>query len=179
MTIETDIPPLNALFDDWRALIGEDFPGYRNHVYRMLNFCMRMHHCSEQDRQKLVIAGVFHDLALWTDKTLDYPEPSAALAMEYLKKQGLEDWQEEITLMITEHHKLRSAADARYPLVEVFRQADLVDFSLGTFKCGLPADYVREVRTRIPNAGFHAGLVRKAGKWFVRHPFNPAPMMKW
>ena len=177
--IQPHHPALDTLFEDWKAVIGEDFAGYRNHVYRMLNFCMRLHDCSDEDKHKLAIAGVFHDIAVWTEDTIDYIDPSVKLAMDYLTSQGLDHWQEEIALMISEHHKLRPATDPRYPLVEIFRQADLVDFSLGLFKCGLPADYVNEIKASIPNAGFHAGLARKATRWFIRHPFNPAPMMKW
>ncbi|MBV2092751.1 MAG: hypothetical protein KUF72_17880, partial [Candidatus Thiodiazotropha sp. (ex Ctena orbiculata)] len=65
------------------------------------------------------------------------------------------------------------------PLVEVFRQGDLVDFSLGLLRFGIAKSTVQEVRAAFPNAGFHAALARRAGRWFLRHPLNPLPMMKW
>lgn len=179
MTIQTHFPTLDALFDNWKTVIGNDFPGYRNHVYRMVNFCLQLRDCNEDERHKIFIAGVFHDIGIWTDNTIDYLDPSVDLAKKYLAEIGKEDWQEEVGLMISEHHKLRSAEDHRYPLVEVFRQADLVDFSLGLFKCGLDPAIIREARSKIPNAGFHPMLVRRASAWFIRHPLNPAPMMKW
>ena len=79
--------------------------------------------------------------------------------------------------MIDMHHKLRRYPDDR--LTEVFRQGDLVDFSLGLFKCGLPADYVKAVKKQFPNHGFHKFLAKLAGKWICRHPLNPLPVAKF
>ena len=30
-----------------------------------------------------------------------------------------------------------------------------------------------------PNAGFHANVIRQMAGWFIRHPLDPAPMLKW
>jgi hypothetical protein len=38
---------------------------------------------------------------------------------------------------------------------------------------------VRAVRARIPNAGFHARLVKLTLRPLVRDPLHPLPMMKW
>lgn len=177
--IQQRIPEVDELFAPWEATVGNDFRAYRNHVYRVLHFAMTLRACSEEEKQKLYIAGVFHDLGLWTGNTLDYIDPSVDLAKTYLAEHGLADWSEEIGLMISEHHKLRRYPEQPYPLVEVFRKADLVDFSLGLFKFDVSKAYFREVCNAVPNAGFHKGLVNKASRWFVRHPLNPAPMMKW
>jgi hypothetical protein len=67
----------------------------------------------------------------------------------------------------------------KYPLVEVFRQGDLVDFSLGLFKFGLPGSSIRALKTQFPNHGFHKMLMRSAGHWFRHHPLSPPPFMKW
>ncbi|WP_028080107.1 HD domain-containing protein [Solimonas soli] len=178
MTRHVD-PLLDELLAPWRELIGADFDGYRHHCQRMLTFCQALHDCSELDRQKLAIAACFHDIGLWTANTLDYLPPSIAAALACLRQRGDEQWREEIALMIGEHHKLRPVRDARYPLVEVFRRADLVDFSLGLRRCGLDARLIKDVRAELPNAGFHRMLLRRAGAWLIRHPLRPAPMMKW
>ena len=81
--------------------------------------------------------------------------------------------------MIEMHHKLRPYQDTRYPLVEVFRQGDLVDFSLGWVKWGLPSSYIKSVQAAFPNAGFHKRLWQLAKTWFAKHPFSPPPFMKW
>lgn len=178
MKIETTIPLLESIFEDWQELLGEEFLGYRNHVYRMIHCCFALYDCNEQDREKIIIAAAFHDIGIWIENTLDYLPPSIPPAKEYLQKKGLSDWEEEISLMISEHHKLTEFSDSRYPLVEVFRKGDLVDFSLGTVKFGLSPDFITELKSAFPNTGFHKVLARRASKWFIRHPLNPAPMMK-
>jgi aspartate/methionine/tyrosine aminotransferase len=77
------------------------------------------------------------------------------------------------------HHKVRTYKTDRYPLVELFRKGDLVDFSLGFFKFGIPPAYVREVKKAIPNNGFHRFLMKGAREWFAEHPLSPPPFMKW
>lgn len=179
MGIETELPAVEAILGEWQAVIGGDYVGYRNHVYRMLHFCFALHPCSTEERTKLIIAGCFHDLGIWSHHTFDYLDPSMALAREYLQQHGLEHWRPEIDLMIEQHHKLRPYADARYPLVERFRQGDLVDFSLGFITCGVKRDYIRQVQQRFPNAGFHRRLVQLTVGWFPGHPTNPLPVLKW
>ena len=171
MKIETDI----GLIDE--ILSGPELSAYRNHVYRMVNFCFAQGDFSDEQREKIVIAGCFHDLGIWSAGTFDYLTPSIAMANDYLAKSGREQLQEEIATMINFHHRIRNCEDGS--LVEVFRRGDLVDFSLGIFKCGLPAGYVRDVKRRFPNAGFHRDLARRACGWALRHPLNPVPVLKW
>ncbi len=179
MRIYKTLPIVDAILADWRPVIGTDYSGYKNHVYRMVNCCFWLHHCSEQDMQKIQIAAAFHDIGIWAGSTLDYIPPSISPAMKYLKDTGLEKWSQEISLMISEHHKLREYKENPQMLVELFRKGDLVDFSLGLFGFGLSRPLLRELKTTFPNNGFHKGLIKKAAKWFLRHPLNPAPMMKW
>jgi hypothetical protein len=114
-----------------------------------------------------------------SDHTVDYLPPSITLVTNYLQQHQLESWVAEIGLMIDMHHKFRPYRDHRYPLVEVFRKGDLVDFSLGWVKSGLPNDDIRRVKNQFPNAGFHRRLMQLAGGWFFKHPFSPPPFMKW
>ncbi len=145
----------------------------------MIHFCFALHNCTTEEREKIIIAGCFHDLGIWTDGTIDYLPPSIALAKDYLSQKSLEPWIPEIELMIDMHHKLRKYHEDHYPLVELFRQGDLVDFSLGTVTWGLPRTYIKSVKDRFPNAGFHKRLVQLAWGWFSRHPLSPPPFMKW
>lgn len=170
---------VDDILGNWRKQLGKDYDAYHNHVCRMLLFCFEIHPCDEETTQKACIAGAFHDLGIWSDDTLDYLPPSAALARDYLAREGLAEWSEEISLMISEHHKLRKVRDTRYPLVEAFRRADLVDVSLGLYRGGLPKQRVRDIKAAIPNCGFHKRLGQLAGAWFPHHPFNPAPFLKW
>jgi hypothetical protein len=179
MKIEKQIPLLEVIFSSWRDVIGAEYHGYRNHVYRMINFCFVLRECSEEEREKIIIAGAFHDIGIWIEDTVDYIRPSLPPAMEYLKNRNLEAWSQEIRLMISEHHKIREYKDATYQLVEIFRKGDLVDFSLGTVQFGIPKTYIREVKAKFPNSDFHKNLGKRATKWFLNHPLNPVPMMKW
>ncbi len=179
MNIEKNIPLLEEIFSQWKEIIGNDYQGYRNHVYRMVHFCIALGNPTDEEREKIIIAGAFHDIGIWIEDTVDYIPPSLPPAMDYLKKRKLEAWSAEIELMITEHHKIREYKDDTYPLVEIFRKGDLVDFSFGLVKFGLPATYVNQVKTAFDNADFHKSLGKRALKWFLKHPLNPAPMMKW
>ena len=52
MNIEKNIPLLDSIFEDWKDIIGSDFNGYRNHVYRMINCCFKLKTCSEDEKEK-------------------------------------------------------------------------------------------------------------------------------
>lgn len=158
----------------WERELGGDARAYRNHVYRVIHFCSAFQ--DDEQREKVIIAACFHDLGIWTHGTFDYIPPSIELAKSYLREQGLEPWSAEIEAMIAEHHKLTKHDDA---LVESFRRSDLTDVSLGLVKFGLPAAYVRDVKARFPNAGFHKRLVQLTAGWWVRHPLHPLPVLKW
>lgn len=179
MKIKENIPLLEDIFSEWKDVIGGEYQGYRNHVYRMIHFCLALRDCTDDEREKIIIAGAFHDIGIWIKDTVDYIPPSLPPAIDYLKKRKLEDWSTEIELMITEHHKIREYKNSEYPLVEIFRQGDLVDFSFGLFKFGLSKEHINQVKASFPNKGFHKNLGKRAAKWFVKHPLNPAPMMKW
>ena len=179
MVIEEHIQLVEDILGDWKSKIGGNYDGYRNHVYRMINFSFSFGSFNTGDREKIVIAGCFHDLGIWSDNTFDYLPPSMKRARDYLVKNSQEAWAPEIELMIAEHHKVRKYNDVTHPTIGAFRKGDLVDFSLGLVKCGLPSAYVRSVKAQFPNAGFHKGLVKTAAKWICRHPLNPVPVLKW
>jgi len=179
MKIERQISLLEELLIEWKPVIGEGYMGYHNHVYRMVHYCFALRDCSEEERQKIIIAAAFHDIGIWIEKTIDYIEPSIVPALAYLQANKQGTWSEEISLMISEHHKIRAVKESSYPLVELFRQGDLVDFSWGMVRFGVDKSLIAELKAEFPNAGFHKGLGNKALRWFIKHPLNPAPMMKW
>lgn len=179
MNIEEHIPQLEEIFSEWKDTLGSEYQGYKNHVYRMVHFCLALKECNEDEKERIIVAGAFHDIGIWIKDTIDYIPPSLPPAMEYLKSRNLETWSEEVTLMITEHHKIREFKDTSYPLVELFRKGDLVDFSLGLFTFGIPKAYIGVVKEKFPNSDFHKNLGKRAARWFIKHPLNPAPMMKW
>ena len=172
-------PLVDEILDGWRQQIGDTFDGYRGHVYRVLNCCQALRDCSPEEAEKLAIAGAFHDLGLWSDDTLDYLPPSVARAQQWLRENGRAEWSEEISLIIDMHHKVRPYGDPRFPLVELFRRADLIDASLGLFRFGLSKQYIAQLKAEIPNAGFHRFLLRGGKQWFAAHPLSLPPFLKW
>ena len=179
MEVEERISLLESILHEWRGTIGSQYEPYKNHVYRVVNFCFALHQCKQDDKEKIIIAGCFHDLGIWPNDTVDYLAPSIESAKMYLKDIGKEQWSTEIELMIDLHHKFKRVNIYEYPLVEVFREGDWVDVSMGIRSFGLPRSYVRSVLNKFPNLGFHKNLIRLTKEEFKRHPLNPLPMMKW
>ncbi len=180
MTVKGEITLVETLLEEYRGVLGRDFVAYRNHVYRVVNFCFHMKpNLDDEQRERIVVAGCFHDLGIWTEDTFDYLEPSVALVKNYLRAQGQENWFPEISLMINWHHRLRRVKSLEYPLAEVFRQADWIDVSLGLIRFGLSKKVVHAVKEQFPNAGFHKRLVQLTLREMRRRPWNPLPMMRW
>ncbi len=177
LCILVEHPTVDGILETWRGALGSDFTGYRNHVYRVLNFCRCLRELDETSMEKLAIAGAFHDLGIWTSHTFDYLAPSWALAQAYLAEKGLEAWCGEIEDIIELHHKL-SAAGAPDELAELFRRADGVDVSIGMRRHELERDTIIAVQKRFPDHGFHMRLALLALKRLVTHPLNPLPMIK-
>jgi hypothetical protein len=161
------------------SVLGDDFTGYRNHVYRVVNLCVALSPVAAAQPEKVQIAAVFHDLGIWTDRTFDYLEPSVRLADAYLGETGRGSWTAEVTTMIREHHKLRPYRFESSALAEPFRQADWIDVTRGILTFGLPRGRLAPIFSTWPSAGFHARLVRLELAHLRAHPRNPLPMMRW
>ena len=189
VAFDDSLPVMDSIFDEWKPQMGESYAGYRNHCYRVFHFIKAIHPgtMSAEQVEQVEIALAHHDLGIWSDKlegarpNIDYIDPSVSRAVEWLKKHKKPaEWIEPVSLMISEHHKLRAySGPTATTLVETFRQADLVDFSLGLVRNGLSRALVSSVREHFPNAGFHAGLVTIVIDRLKTHPLNPFPMMKF
>jgi len=107
MKIHDHIPLLEAILGERSDAIGSQYEPYKNHVYRVVNFCFALHECQGSDEEKILVAGCFHDLGIWPNDTVDYLAPSISLAQAYLAQQNKSDWSEEISEMIELHHKIR------------------------------------------------------------------------
>ena len=81
--------------------------------------------------------------------------------------------------MILEHHKITTTQYQQYPLFEIFRKADLADFSLGLVRSSVPKLTITYLKQHDPNAGFHKRLVELTLSNLPKSPLNPLPMMKW
>ncbi|MEM6572280.1 MAG: hypothetical protein AAF957_27945, partial [Planctomycetota bacterium] len=166
-----------AHLDPFAELIGPDLPGYRNHCLRvMIN--VRALTDPALDLAPVVPALAFHDIALWTHRTVDYLEPSAEVARAHLERIDRPDWQGPVEAMILWHHKQRRYSGPHVEYVEPVRRGDMGDFTFG-LQGRVPRAALREGRGRYPNAGFHAMLTRRTvGRLFTK-PWSPLPMMRW
>ncbi|HIJ77909.1 MAG: hypothetical protein OEY01_01200 [Desulfobulbaceae bacterium] len=178
MKLQAHIPVIDHILDDWRSDLGADYIAYRNHCYRVYNFCYGLSGAKRINEEKIGISAAFHDLGIWTARSFDYLEPSKNLAREYLMRSGRPEMVAEIEAMIDNHHKLTAYPKNSDWLVEPFRKADWVDISMGVLKFKLQQTFVRNVLTFFPNNGFHKRLGELTLQRMRRHPFSPLPMMK-
>jgi hypothetical protein len=160
MKLLLELPLTDEILTSFALAIGADLQGYRNHIYRVLNFHGALSGADGLPPAAVQIAAAFHDLGIWTDDTLDYLPPSIALATEYLDNQ----------------QRYRGAYAAS---VEPFRQADLVDVSLGLVRFGLPRSFIKTVQATFPDHGFHSMLMKLSARQFIRSPLRPLPMFRW
>lgn len=176
--VVSEIATLAAILNAHADTLGADFVPYWNHAHRVANLCAAHATGGAEVMEKIAIAAAFHDLGIWTDATFDYLEPSARLASTYLAASGLEQWELEISAMISNHHKLTRYRDNPDWLVEPFRLADSTDVSLGFLKLGVPASFIRALYETWPSAGFHRRLVQLEFTHLGKHPLNPLPVLK-
>ena len=173
----TAVPTIDEVLHDHALQLGDDFIGYRNHVYRVVNLCAAMVK-DDDDLEKIAVAAVFHDLGIWTNRTFDYIAPSIARAREYLTVHGRTAWITEIEGMIADHHKITPSHASHDSLVEPFRRADWIDVTRGLRTFGVPRSLIRTVLAGWPSAGFHWRLVQFTLERFRTHPLTPLPMVK-
>lgn len=174
-----EFPCTDEILTSFALAIGADLQGYRNHIYRVLNFHSALSGTESLPSLAVQIAAAFHDLGIWTDDTLDYLPPSIALATEYLDSQQRPGLKDEVRALILEHHKVRRYRGACADSVEFFRQADLVDVSMGLVRFGLPRSFIKTVQSTFPDHGFHSMLIKRSARQFIRSPLRPLPMFRW
>ncbi|MBV7574713.1 phosphohydrolase [Pseudomonas sp. PDM32] len=174
-----EFPLTDEILTSFALAIGADLQGYRNHIYRVLNFHAALSGTEGLPSDAVQIAAAFHDLGIWTDDTLDYLPPSIALATEYLDSRHRPQLKDEVSALILEHHKLRRYHGACADSVDPFRRADLVDVSLGLVRFGLPRSFIKTVQSTFPDHGFHSMLMKLSARQLLRSPLRPLPMFRW
>lgn len=143
---------------EYKDLIGNDYDGYRNHIYRVLTYTMHFLNGEEKHLRTIAAALVYHDLGLWTDGTLSYIEPSCHQAKKHLTEFNDVD-QQLIHDIIDSHHKFTAFTGPGEKVVNAVRKADWMDASYGVLSKGMPRKHIRAVMDAIPEAGFHQTLM--------------------
>jgi len=175
----TSLPTVEEVLGNHASELGHDRTAYRNHVYRVVNLCVAILGGSRVELERIAVAGVFHDLGIWTNKTFDYIAPSVSLSREYLGAHGMAGWTQEIEAMIVNHHKVTSWRPHPESLVESFRRADWIDVTRGLRSFGVPRSFIAAVAATWPSVGFHRRLVELTMDRWRKHPLSPLPMLKW
>jgi hypothetical protein len=172
----TQIPIVDDVLNEHATALRDDFFGYRNHVYRVVNLCTAI--VGPSELEKIAVAAAFHDLGIWTNRTFDYIAPSIALARDYLVAGARKDWTAEIEGMIADHHKITPSRAGPDSLIEAFRRADWIDVTRGLRGFGIPRPLVARLFATWPSAGFHRRLVTLTLDRFRSHPLTPLPMVR-
>ena len=153
---------VEELFSHYEQMIGKDFTGYRNHVYRTITYAMHFLGNLVEHEQLVETAFVYHDIGLWSDHELAYLEPSEALALADNEKYGWGLDPELLRDVIHWHHKIFPYKGPHQTVIEACRKADWIDATKGSLRKGLSKDAISKVEAAFPNLGFHDTLLRLA-----------------
>ncbi|ENM2846941.1 phosphohydrolase [Vibrio cholerae] len=162
ITIKLARPHVEELLGRFESLIGKDFPGYRNHIYRTITYAMHFLENAEEYERIVEAAFVYHDIGLWTDRELAYLEPSEAMAIADNEKFGWGLDPEILRGAIHWHHKIFPYSGPHQRIIEACRKADWIDASKGMLRKGISKAAIKEVEAAFPNLGFHDTLLRLA-----------------
>lgn len=160
--IKLERPFVEELLGRYETLIGKDYPGYRNHVYRTITYAMHFLGNAEAHEKLVEAAFVYHDIGLWTDHELAYLEPSEAVALADNDKYGLGLDPSLLRAAIHWHHKIFPYTGPHREVIEACRKADWIDASKGILRKGMGREQIQQVEKAFPNFGFHATLLRLA-----------------
>ena len=159
LRIIDSLPSVEKQLDKYKGDLGEDYAGYRGHIYRVLTYAI---HFLDGDTSHLDLIGlalVYHDLAVWSDKNLAYIEPSVARARQDLKDSLTEKELALVADIIYWHHSLKSYEGEQSSVINAVIKADLIDFSRGLITLGMPRRHIAKLSQLVPNNGFHKALM--------------------
>lgn len=168
----------------FKEVIGNDYEGYRGHIYRVLTYSIHFLNGNENKRSIIASALVFHDIGLWTDGTLAYLEPSVSRADEYFNIKSFTNEDRQLMKdIIYWHHKITPFKGPNEDVVNAVIKADLIDASSGLFTKGMPKSHIKKVTDTIPEAGFHKTLQdfgpRLHGWNVIRMIIDMSSILKW
>lgn len=153
-------PLLEERLEPFRQVIGDDFAGYRGHLYRVLTYAIHFLGGDETFRAEIETALAYHDIAVWTHNSLDYLQPSADMCMA---DNVQNNWGYDPKLLediILQHHKITKFRGPNENVVNAVRKGDWVDAYQGMLRKGLSKAQVNAVAEAIPAEGFYESLAR-------------------
>jgi hypothetical protein len=174
-------PVLDRVLQEHRSVLGDDYASYRNHCLRVLSFAsfFLKENATESAIDLIAYGLAYHDLGLWTDKVLNYLEPSSRRMKQETKDrlhetdEMLQDTEAKIlqsfnnvkdlaTLeeLIVQHHKYTAwkapkGSPVDENIVNAVRKADWADVTKGVVRYDLTAGHIESAYEKIPEANFH------------------------
>lgn len=172
-------PQIERILQQSKEALGDDFEAYRHHVYRLFNLAVHLSAATGKDRLKLATAAAFHRIAIWSHESMDYVQPSIEAAARFLAETKRKDWIFDVSLMISEHHKLSKFRGPSADLVNAFRVSVWMDITCFKLPHRVHKPYIESLLESFPRMGFHKRLWELARIWAFQHPFRPLPMVKF
>jgi hypothetical protein len=149
---------IESLLNPYKPLLGEDFDGYRGHLYRVFSYANHILKGDRSHDKAIATALVFHDIGLWTDNTLAYLEPSWRRAQEKIAADFSQEEQQLVHDIILWHHKITAFDGPHADVVNAVRRADWIDATQGYSRQGMPGTHIDLVSSQIPPQGFYDTL---------------------
>lgn len=174
------IPRIEGILQYYSVALGPNYNAYRNHVYRVYHLALIFvkTQLDQEDEEVLKIATAFHDLGVWTHRSMDYIGASEDLCRSYLEENLMADLAPKVSTVMRFHHKLSEYEGEYAGLTEAFRKADLLDLSKGYIKKGLPKSFYQNLKEEFPFLGFHSLILKRVFTYALLHPWAPLPMIK-
>jgi len=184
MTLSEDIDVvthserIDRLLARYAEALGEDYKGYRGHVYRVLSYALHFLGGESRDRGAIETALVYHDIGLWTDREIAYLEPSIRRVKEdnAALRWGYDP--ELLSDIIFWHHKLTPYRGPNAEVINAVRKADWIDATAAVRGMGMPKACIDKVTTVIPAHGFYQTLRRIGPELTGSLPKSLAGLMK-
>ena len=142
----------------YQSLLGNDYNGYRGHLYRVLTYTMYYLDGESSHRPLIEAALVYHDIGLWTDSVLNYLDPSFGRFKENFCDLYTEEELQLVHDIIIFHHKVTAFEGPHADIVNAVRKADWIDATQGIVHQGMSIDNIAKVTEAIPAQGFYSTL---------------------
>eukprot|EP00127_Corallochytrium_limacisporum_P001787 Clim_evm3s82 gene=Clim_evmTU3s82 len=166
LTVVPTSDRVERLLSPYKEVIGDDYPGYRGHIYRVLSYSLKNINDPKQRKfyEPLIeTALVYHDIALWTVNELDYLEPSyQEFRNKHMSKERTDFTLEEdqiIRDIIIYHHKVTPYEGPHAVAVNAVLEGDWTDATRGIVRRGnITGNDVAKAYSVHPPQGFYEAL---------------------
>lgn len=168
LTVVIEDPIVDAHLQRYADAIGADFDAYRGHINRVMTYALHFldPNVAQGYRKIIGVALVYHDIALWTEGTLAYLEPSQDRAERDLLKEFNPAELALVKDIIYWHHKITPYHGLHADIINAVRKADWIDATQGVVHQGMPRQHIKDCVRQVPYNGFHGILMAFGSKLY-------------